>query len=86
MMILCFWFKKLVLREVIKMNLKLLKQKREEKGMTLQEMSDALFYKSKSSYSNLEKGVVKIPIETAKKIQIVLSLSDLEFKDIFLAD
>lgn len=68
------------------MNLKLLAAKREEKGLTQEQMGNYLGYKSKSSYCMMENGKIKITIEAAKKIKNILQLTNKEFNTIFFND
>lgn len=59
---------------------KKLKEVREERGITQQQMAKILGYKHKSGYSKLELGERKISIEQAKLISDFFSMS---IEDIF---
>jgi DNA-binding XRE family transcriptional regulator len=65
------------------MNLKLLVAKREAMGLTQEQMSKSLGYKSKGSYCLIENGKARITIELAKKIKHLLKLTNKEFESIF---
>lgn len=66
------------------MNLKLLRDKRKAKGITQEEMAEAMGYRNKSSYSMLENGQVKFDAEKMKIVKYKLDLTDSEYFEIFL--
>lgn len=78
-------FKKLKLKGGDKMNLSLLSKIRESRGLTQENMSQKLSYKSKGSYCLIENGKSKITVDLALKIKNILNLSEEEFKKIFFA-
>ncbi len=54
------------------MNLRRLCEIRKSKGLTQDEMARKLGYKGKSGYCQLEKGKVRMSLETAQKIADIL--------------
>lgn len=50
-----------------------LRNKREEKGLTIKDMADLLNYKSSSTYAKKEREEIPINIEEAIKICIILN-------------
>lgn len=62
----------------------LLQAARKKAGYTQEELAILLGYSGKSGYSFLENGKVKITVEASRKIAEALSLSDEEYKEIFL--
>lgn len=66
------------------MNYLKLKEARKKRGYTQDFVAQEMGYSNKSGYSMLETGQVKIDLEKAKKLKTILSLSDVEFKEIFL--
>lgn len=65
------------------MNLKLLREERIKNGYTQQYIADKLGFKDRSSYCQIEKGIVSINIETAHKIASILGLTDEKTFEIF---
>lgn len=63
------------------MDLKKLKELRQERGPDPTHMAEKLGYKGKSGYCQLEKGIVKMTLATAKEIADIFGL---EIKEIFL--
>lgn len=59
-----------------------LREKREEKGLTIKDMSNLLNYKSPSTYAKKEREELPINIEEAKKICIILNTT---LNEIFLS-
>lgn len=62
--------------------LKKLREKREEKGLTIEEMANLLNYKSSSTYAKKEREEIPISITEAKKICIILNTT---LDEIFLS-
>lgn len=60
-----------------------LRRKREEKGLTVEDMAKLLNYKSSSTYSKKEREEIPINIEEAKKICIILNTT---LDEIFLKE
>ena len=60
---------------------KQLREKRQERNITVKEMADFLGYKSDSTYSKKERGEIPITINEAKKICLILNctLNDIFF-------
>lgn len=54
---------------------KKLREKRQEKNITVEEMAELLGYKSASTYSKKERGEIVITINEAKKICLILGCS-----------
>ncbi len=67
------------------MNYNKLKEIRKDRGYTQDFIAEKMGYSNKSSYSMLETGRVKVDLEKAKRLKIILNLSDGEFEEIFLA-
>lgn len=67
------------------MNYNKLKEIRNDRGYTQDFIAEKMGYSNKSSYSMLETGRVKVDLEKAKRLKIILNLSDGEFEEIFLA-
>ncbi|SKA11181.1 helix-turn-helix domain-containing protein [Megasphaera cerevisiae] len=61
----------------------ILKQLREKKGITQEEMAIKLGYKGKSGYCHLENGNVRMTSDIARKIKDILQLTDKEMVKIF---
>ena len=66
------------------MKLTELKRAREVKSITQDEMAQALGYKNKSSYCQIENGNTKITVDISRKIKEILGLSIKEYEQIFL--
>lgn len=66
------------------MNLELLKEERIKNGYTQQYMANKLGFRARSSYCQIEKGIVSVSVETAHKIASILNLSDKKMFEIFL--
>ncbi len=64
----------------MKIDLSFIKEKRKEKGLTLQEMSDKLGYKKASTYSLYENGVYEIK---ANMLPILANTFDCNIEDLF---
>ena len=62
------------------LNLELIKQKREEKHLTLQQMADALGIKDRWKYYKRENGDTKFK---ASEIPIIVSVLDIPYQKIF---
>lgn len=58
-----------------KINLDKLKELRQSKGITQEEMASKLGYKGKSGYCQLENGTVRMPLTQAKKIAEILNIN-----------
>ncbi len=67
------------------MNYNKLKEIRKDRGYTQDFIAEKMGYSNKSSYSMLETGRVKVDLEKAKRLKIILDLSDGEFEEIFLS-
>lgn len=67
------------------MNYNKLKEIRKDRGYTQDFIAEKMGYSNKSSYSMLETGRVKVDLEKAKCLKIILNLSDGEFEEIFLS-
>jgi len=67
------------------MNYNKLKEIRKDRGYTQDFIAEKMGYSNKSSYSMLETGRVKVDLEKAKRLKIILNLSDGEFEEIFLS-
>lgn len=65
------------------LKLELLKNIRESKKITQEEMAKKLGYSDKSGYWHLENGKVKITTTIASKLKKILSLSDKQVFEIF---
>lgn len=61
-----------------------LKQERLKKGFTQAYMADQLGFKSRASYCLIEGGETSVSVELAKKISIILGLSQERTTEIFL--
>ncbi len=59
-----------------------LREKRQERNITVKEMANFLGYKSDSTYSKKERGEIAITIDEAKKICIILNctMNDIFFR------
>ncbi len=68
------------------MNLELLREIRKDKGMTQQDMADAIGYTSKSAYCQMETGTSRISAETANKIAKALTMTDEQKLAVFFPD
>ncbi|MBA1336482.1 MAG: hypothetical protein HPY66_2917 [Firmicutes bacterium] len=69
--------------------IELIKSKRIQKGITLQNMAEKLGYKSKSSYYNVENGRVKVTLEQFINICKVLEFTKgeiLKIAELFIDD
>lgn len=64
----------------MKVNLSFIKEKRKEKGLTLQEMSNAFGYKKASTYSLYENGVYSIK---ADMLPILAKIFECTIEDFF---
>lgn len=60
-----------------------LREKRQERNITVKEMANFLGYKSDSTYSKKERGEIAITIDEAKKICIILNctMNDIFFRN-----
>lgn len=52
---------------------------RQNKGLTINDMANVLGYKSSSTYSKKERGVIPITINEAIKICQILEISPIKF-------
>ena len=66
------------------MNCTQLRDARKKRGFTQEELAKKIGYAGKSGYSFLESGKIGVSIEISKKIKEALSLSDEEYRLIFL--
>ena len=62
---------------------KQLREKRQERNITVKEMAELLGYKSDSTYSKKERGEIAITVDEAKKICLILncSMDDIFFRN-----
>ena len=59
-----------------------LKEYREKKGLTQEEVAKAMGYSGKSGYWHLEQGDVRMTTSAALKLKKILKLSKKEFEDL----
>ena len=62
---------------------KQLREKRQERNITVKEMAELLGYKSDSTYSKKERGEIAITVDEAKKICLILNctMDDIFFRN-----
>lgn len=62
---------------------KQLREKRQERNITVKEMAELLGYKSDSTYSKKERGEISITVDEAKKMCLILNctLNDIFFNN-----
>lgn len=68
------------------MNHELLRATRRDAGKTQEFMANALGYRDKSSYCQIENGSVQCSLEHSKRIKQVLGLSREKYFQIFLSE
>ena len=66
------------------MNLKLLKEKRLDKGLSQQQVAEKLGFQDKSSYCLIENGKTQISVARMNEIIKVLELSTEQATEIFI--
>ena len=62
---------------------KQLREKRQERNITVKEMAELLGYKSDSTYSKKERGEIAITVDEAKKMCLILNCT---LNDIFFSN